>query len=112
MSECDVFVFPSLQEGSPGVVSEALSLGLPVVCLNLHGQADMVDESCGFKIRAGNPRQATRDLCEKLSLLCSNPEMVTKLSKGALVRAKKFTADAQFEVFCEAYDKCLTGRCS
>jgi glycosyltransferase involved in cell wall biosynthesis len=31
--DCDVFLFPSLHEGSPWVVHEARAAGLPVVCL-------------------------------------------------------------------------------
>ena len=107
MSECDVFVFPSLQEGSPGVVSEAISLGLPVICLNLHGQADMIDDTCGIRIDAKNPKQVMRDLSEHIALLCRNPELVTRLSEGALARAKQFTVSAQYHVFLEAYEAAL-----
>ena len=50
----DVFVFPSLYEGMPGAVIEAMALGLPIVAndigpvreiVNPHGNADLVDAS-------------------------------------------------------------------
>jgi glycosyltransferase involved in cell wall biosynthesis len=44
------FLFPSLHDSSGNVVLEALSHGLPVVCLNLGGPAAIVDDTCACVI--------------------------------------------------------------
>lgn len=44
---CDVFVFPSLQEGLPVALMEAMASGLPVVCSRIRGNTDLIDENGG-----------------------------------------------------------------
>lgn len=43
----DVCCFPSLQEGLPVAVMEAMACGLPVVCSNIRGNVDLIDEEGG-----------------------------------------------------------------
>lgn len=40
----DVFVFPSLREGLPVSVMEAMAAGLPILCTRIRGSADLVNE--------------------------------------------------------------------
>lgn len=40
----DLFVFPSLREGLPVSVIEAMAAGLPIVCTRIRGSADLVAE--------------------------------------------------------------------
>lgn len=45
----DAFVFPSLQEGLPVALMEAMAVGLPVVCSRIRGNVDLVvDGEGGF----------------------------------------------------------------
>ncbi|MBM6937444.1 glycosyltransferase family 4 protein [Pseudoflavonifractor phocaeensis] len=43
----DVFFFPSLQEGLPVAVMEAMACGLPIVCSRIRGNTDLIDEGLG-----------------------------------------------------------------
>ncbi|MBQ2971228.1 MAG: glycosyltransferase family 4 protein [Ruminococcus sp.] len=43
----DAFVFPSLQEGLPVSLMEAMSVGLPVVCSRIRGNTDLLEGSRG-----------------------------------------------------------------
>lgn len=50
----DLFVFPSLHDSGGMVVLEAMSLGLPVVCLDIGGPGYLVTEDVGSKIPVVN----------------------------------------------------------
>ena len=43
----DAFVFPSLREGSPGAIKEAMSLGIPVIAANSPGTTEVVRPGTG-----------------------------------------------------------------
>lgn len=43
----DLFIFPSFQEGLPVALMEAMISGLPVVCSNIRGNIDLIEEGKG-----------------------------------------------------------------
>lgn len=43
----DVFAFPSYQEGLPVALMEAMAIGMPVVCSNVRGNVDLIDNGKG-----------------------------------------------------------------
>jgi glycosyltransferase involved in cell wall biosynthesis len=105
MSCCDVLLFPSLFEGAPGVVSEALSLGLPVVSMDKDGQRDILNGDCGILIPVVNPHEAVLNFTKAISKLLNDPVELERLSNGALKQACKFTIDAQMKIILDAYNK-------
>ena len=44
----DVCVFPSIREGLPVSVMEAMATGLPVTCSKIRGNVDLVDANSGY----------------------------------------------------------------
>ncbi|KGK91278.1 hypothetical protein DP73_04780 [Desulfosporosinus sp. HMP52] len=46
-SASDIFVFPSYHEGLPVSVMEAMSAGLPVICSNIRGNTDLIENGQG-----------------------------------------------------------------
>ncbi len=88
----DVFLFPSLHDSSGNVVLEALSSGLPVVCLNLGGPGVMVNNSCGRAIETMNLNST--DLINQLSAalqeLASDRQLLMQLSEGAIIRSQHY----------------------
>lgn len=107
MSSADVMVFTSLLEATATVIAEAMSLGLPVVTLNHHGMADFVDDSCGVRLAVTNPKQLVHDLSGVLQRLMQDPDLVTRLSQGALARAWHYSAEAQIPRVVELYREAL-----
>lgn len=47
LSITDVFIFPSKQEGLPVALMEAMVTGLPVICSNIRGNADLIQNEMG-----------------------------------------------------------------
>ena len=88
MSECDVFIFPSLRDGGGNVVVEAMASGKPVVCFDLAGPGFHIDENCGIKIKPENPEQAVKDMAEALEKLYFDKSLRTGLGKGAMEKAE------------------------
>jgi len=59
----DLFLFPSFREGLPVAVIEALASGLPVVCTNIRGSADLVKDGVnGFVTEV-----STEAFCEAIN---------------------------------------------
>lgn len=49
LSEMDLYIQPSLQEGLPRAVIEAMSVGMPVIGSNAGGIPELIDYKCIFK---------------------------------------------------------------
>ena len=92
----DLFVFPSLHDSSGNVVLEALSRGLPVVCLDLGGPATYVNASCGVVIATrGLSREALEGkLAEVLAALVTDPTRLASLSQHAAEHARRQSWEA------------------
>lgn len=50
----DAFVFPSFREGLSVSVMEAMANGLPIVCSNIRGNTDLIDENGGVLFEPGD----------------------------------------------------------
>jgi glycosyltransferase involved in cell wall biosynthesis len=102
----DVFLFPSLHDSSGNAVLEAMTRGLPVVCLNRGGPAALIDSFSGITIDAVQPQEAIQQLGEALTLLARRPELRVFLSHGALARASNaFSWGNQVKRMNELYYK-------
>jgi glycosyltransferase involved in cell wall biosynthesis len=93
LKECDVLVHPSLHESGGMVCLEAMSLGLPVICLNLGGPAVQVTEECGVKISAIKPEQTVNDIAAAMSRFSSNLDLLNQMGEAAHKRAVDFSWD-------------------
>lgn len=89
----DVLLFPSLHDSSGNVALEAMASGLPVVCLDLGGPAQIVNASCGRAIATAglNADQVVESLADALTELAINPELITEMRRGALLQVRNFS---------------------
>ena len=104
MSDADVFVFTSVQEGASSVVMEALSRGLPVVCHDACGMALAVDDACGIKVPLINPDQSVEGFARALDRLMAEKGLVEQLSRGALERTGALSWDEKGKQIARVYD--------
>ena len=78
-SFANIFVLPSLNEGHPKVLLEAMSCGLPCVGSNVSGIQDLIiDGETGLLCKP-----TAEDLAAKINQLLSNPSFAEKLGKSA-----------------------------
>ena len=87
---CDVFVLPTLIEGMPLVVLEAMACGLPVI-VTANGPADIVRDGIdGFVV----PERNADAISDRLEQLYRHPELRVEMGRQAALRAREFTWQA------------------
>ncbi len=77
----DVFVFPSLREATGTVIVEAMSYGLPVVALNIHGATIVLDDSCAIRIPVVSKEQMIKDFRNAIIKMHNEPELRRKMGE-------------------------------
>jgi glycosyltransferase involved in cell wall biosynthesis len=97
----DLFLFPSLHDSGGFVVLEALSHGLPVVCLDLGGPKDIVTPNSGVVVKNNgqNTAQVAVAMAREISRLLASPDKLAVLSAGAVSRAQDFILAQRIERF-------------
>jgi len=90
---CTAFTFPSLHDSGGTVVLEALSQGLPVICLDLGGPGQMLPEDCGFKIptTGQTEQQVVGALAQAMMKVGSDDRMRREFGENALKAAQAQT---------------------
>jgi glycosyltransferase involved in cell wall biosynthesis len=84
----DVFVFPSLVEGMPLTLLEAMATGLPVVTTNTCGMADVVENDVnGLLVAAANAEK----LAEGIERLCHSAGLRKRLGLAAQETMRRYT---------------------
>ena len=88
----DLFVLPSLTEGCPQTLFEAMAYGLPVVATKVGGIPDLIaDEENGLLVHPGNPK----DMSHAIERLITDTDLKDRLSKNAFFFARDHTLEAE-----------------
>jgi glycosyltransferase involved in cell wall biosynthesis len=87
-AEHDIFVFPSLFEGMPLTLLEAMATGMPVVTTNTCGMADVVEH--GFNGLLVPPADAEW-LATSIGQVCDSIEMRCQLGREAQNTMRRYT---------------------
>jgi N-acetyl-alpha-D-glucosaminyl L-malate synthase BshA len=102
MAASDVFVLPSLAEGFPNVILEAMASGLAIVACRVSGLPEIVEDGGnGFLVESKNPEQ----IAEKVLLLLGNDELRERISKNNKEKAKGYSWESVVERLEEVYLK-------
>ena len=108
LSENHVLLHPSFREGSSWSIMEAMSFGLPVICLNTSGPKDMVKKDCGFLIDLVSPDQVISDIGKTLMHVFTDKEGYHQMSKRAIMRIQKeYNWDRRREQIKAVYQQTL-----
>jgi len=86
LSVIDIFVLPSLWEGMPNVVLEAMAAGKPVIATDTGGSKDLIDSNInGVLVEPGN----SEALAEAILKLLGNPAQRQRLGESARKTVKE-----------------------
>lgn len=82
----DIFLFPSLREATGTSILEAMSYGLPVIAMDLHGARLVLDASCGTLIPVVSREQMVRDCLAAIIRLRNDPQLRSRIGEAAKSR--------------------------
>lgn len=106
MRDLDVFVHPSLTEGTPNAVIEAMAHGRPVVATAVGGLPDFVTEEVGILVEPGD----TAALGEAMQRLAQDPALRRSMGRAAREKyLRLFTGEAVMPLLTEFYRDVLAG---
>ena len=105
LASCDLFVLPSLFEGLPLSVLEAMAAGKPVIATAVGGTAEAVSHGkTGLLVPAGDAGA----LAAAIRILLSNPPLATHLGQAGLASAQReFSAATMVQRVTAIYDDIL-----
>lgn len=93
LRNCDVFVFPTLNDAMGIVILEAMQASLPVIATREGAIPEIIEDGVtGFLVGKHNPRQ----IAEKLKILVNNPEVREKMGEAG---RKKYLEKYTLEIF-------------
>lgn len=96
----DIFTLPSVKEGLPYVLLEAMMAGIPAVATNVGGIPDLIDHGrTGVLVQPKNPQK----LAGALSTLIEHPELRTKLPEQWQQAQTRFSFERMIELTERAY---------
>jgi glycosyltransferase involved in cell wall biosynthesis len=100
--QCDVFIFPTIEEGSALVTYEAMASGLPVITTPNAGSV-VRDDAEGFLV----PIRDVDALCARLEHLRCDDALRKRMGRVARARAEEYTWDTYRARLREAYQRIL-----
>ncbi len=102
MAGFDIFALPSRYEAFPYVYLEAAARGLPIITTRVGGSSEMVrDGYNGFVVA----QDASTEIAEKLSLLCSNPQLRIEMGRRSAELAGHFTMERMVDETIACYEQ-------
>lgn len=102
LSACDIFVLPSLWEGLPNALLEAMALGLPVIASSVDGVPEVVTHNHnGLLVPKADPAALARALAD----LIGNPAARQRLGESAQAHIRdNFSLDNMLRAYSAAYE--------
>ena len=107
MQSLNVFVLPSLTEGTPNSIMEAMAYGLPVISTTVGGIPDVVTAETGILV----PPEDTEALAGAMLRLANDPALRTRMGKAAKSRYEElFSPDSVLPVVMKRYRAVISGK--
>lgn len=98
----DCFVFPSLQEGLPVAVLEAMNAGLPIICSQIRGNTDLIENGKGGYLVKGN---SVKEYADSINKILGNKKISRYMGEWNKKRIKMFDQHLVQKSMKEIYKK-------
>jgi glycosyltransferase EpsD len=99
----DICVFPSMREGLPVALMEAMACGMPVVCSNIRGNTDLIDEKGGVLFEPTDI-DACRSALEKV---IENEELRKSMEEWNAEQVKRYDCSVVNAQIKQIYENAL-----
>ena len=108
LAAADLAVLPSLSEGLPNAVIEAMATGLPVVATKVGGIPELIQQGrSGLLVPPGD----TNALAESITTVLSKPFLSKRLGEAARIRIQTgFSFEKMFQETVSLYRTVLAGK--
>jgi glycosyltransferase involved in cell wall biosynthesis len=100
-SQSDIFVSPSLEDGVPGPVIEAMAHGCAVITTDVSGASEVVTDGYNGRIIPINDPEA---MASAILSLASNKALIHKFVKNSTEVIKKFSKESMTDSFLRAVE--------
>ena len=103
LAAADIFVCPSLSEGLPGSIIEAMALGLPIVASDLPAIREVVEVGANaLLVSPGSPGR----LADAMRELLDDPARMKSFgARGREIFEERFTIDRSVEQMVDLYER-------
>ena len=105
MDIADIFIHPSHREGFPNVILQAGAMHLPVICSNIPGNADIIqDKKTGIMFEVKNEN----DLYNKLKFVIENKHTTNKIADNLFAEVTQlYNRKKIHQVILNTYNRLL-----
>ncbi|WP_461106809.1 glycosyltransferase family 4 protein [Spirosoma koreense] len=108
--QADVFLFTSLRDTGPAQLLEAMAYSLPVVTLDLHGQAELVNDTTGIRVPVTEPEAVTADLAKAIEWMYHNESKRTTMGLNAFHFAQAQQWEVKINRIVQLYYQAVLGQ--
>ncbi|AFM27344.1 glycosyltransferase [Desulfomonile tiedjei] len=104
MDSLDLFVLPSVSEGCPNILMEAMASGVPSIATNTGAIGGLIENgTSGLIVPWGD----SKALAGAMSHMMQNPELARNMGLAGRERMRKFSSDREFYAWRELYRELL-----
>ncbi len=100
-AQSDVFFFTSLRDSCPHQLLEAMAYSLPVVTLDLHGQAELVNDATGLRVPVRDEEQVVSDLALAIEWMYAHPDERRAMGQAGYAFAQSQLWDTKIRRFVD-----------
>lgn len=100
----DCFAFPSLQEGLPVSLMEAMAAGVPVVCSRIRGNCDLVRDGIEGRVLKADDVQGFADAIRQIM---KHPKLADRYRKYARKRVEAYSSEQVNQKMRQIYGRCI-----
>ncbi|MBN2030688.1 glycosyltransferase [bacterium] len=99
----NIFILPSLYEGLPNVILEAMATGIPVIATNVDGSREaVINQKTGILLPAKN----SSELARSIQRLIENPDIAKKMGENGRKRVEEhFSLEKQVRTFESLFER-------